>query len=67
MSNKIMLRALYDCPYCGNDCSDDVKASERLYNEVVQCKTEIGGCGRRFVLDILTTVSATVRKIEGEQ
>jgi len=63
---KNYLRALFDCPYCGKDCSGRFEAMAYQMH-IVDCDPEDNGCGRNFIVNVEALATATVRKIEGEE
>ena len=59
-ATKIVL----DCPYCGarNCVSNDL---ERRVNLVI-CDRLVGGCNRKFVVELDRVILSTTKKVEGE-
>lgn len=53
------------CPYCGFE--NHLAAAQRSGRELRGCNYDKGGCDGTFVVEYTATLTATVRRIEGEE
>lgn len=60
------MKARITCPYCGTKTEIEVEELRNISN-LVNCDVMEGGCDRIFVADIAVNVTASARKVEGEE
>lgn len=60
------MKARITCPYCGAKTEIEVEELRNISN-LVNCDVMEGGCDRIFVADIAVRVTASARKVEGEE
>lgn len=59
------MKVLVKCPYCGMKTEIEVEELRNISN-LVNCDIMEGGCDGLFVADVSVKVTASARKVEGE-
>ena len=60
------MKARITCPYCGMKTEIEVEELRNISN-LVNCDVMEGGCDRIFVADVSVAITASARKVEGEE